>query len=225
MNNNRRYNAPARQRKSKWKKEHKIILVMIAALLVSVITSLTFAFVFMGTDPLINTFNDSHVACDVYETFNGTTKTDVVIQNTGDVQSYIRAAVVVTWMSEDGAKVTAQKPVAGTDYNIVYAGENGEATDWVLGADGYWYYTKPVNPRANANDPYPMTEVLIESCSLIDGVTPPEGFYLSVEIVASAIQSTPTTVVMDQWSSGVSGIAEDGTTLEIKQPTATEEGN
>lgn len=58
---------------------------------------------------------------------------------------------------------------------------------------------------------------MIDECKLLDSANVPDGYYLSVEIVASAIQSTPTTVVTENWGSGVSGIsATDGKTLIIK---------
>ena len=81
------------------------------------------------------------------------------------------------------------------------------ATNWEKGSDGYWYYKLPVNVGKE-------TEELIESCSLKDGITAPDGYYLSVEIVASSIQSTPPRVVTEQWDSGVSGV--NGSTLIIK---------
>ena len=39
---------------------------------------------------------------------------------------------------------------------------------------------------------------LIKECSVIDGKGP-EGYHLSVEILASAIQSEPSSVVAEQW--------------------------
>ncbi|MBQ8816693.1 MAG: hypothetical protein IJZ84_05375 [Lachnospiraceae bacterium] len=199
-----------RRRISGW----KILLnfvVAIGVFLGSFASIETLAYVFSHSTSVENTFTEAHVTCEVMETFNGTIKEDVYIQNTSNISSYIRAAVVVTWMSEDGTKVTAAKPVDDTDYVIKYADEyakeSGNATNWIKGSDGYWYYTVPVNAGG-------VTQNLIENCSLKEGVTPPDGFYLSVEIVASAIQATPTYVVTDQWSSGVSGV--NGTTLQIK---------
>ena len=74
------------------------------------------------------------------------------------------------------------------------------------GADGCWYYTVPVDVGDKTAD-------LIERY-----VTPSatqDGYYISVGIVASSIQSTPVDMVKKQWASGVSNV--NGTTLEIKQ--------
>lgn len=197
-----------RRRKPKYKKQQHLIIAIIA-ILCSIISCVSLAFLFTETNSIKNEFENAYVACQVLENgpdgkgeFDGQTKTNVRIKNTGDVQSYIRAAVVVTWMSEDQSKVTANKPQVGSDYSIAYTSNS----KWKKGADGYWYYTIPVNVGDETTN-------LIESC--VCNVIPPEGFYLSVEIVASSIQSTPDTVVKEQWKSGVSDVSE--TMLEIKQ--------
>ena len=206
-NNSGKHYIPAHRRRRAKRRKQQSLIIAIVAILCSIIACATIAFVFTSTKPLENTFTDAYVACDVLETFDGTTKTDVTIKNTGEVQSYIRAKVVVTWMSDDKTKVTALKPIDDTDYIITYADETNAATNWKKGSDGYWYYKLPVNVGKE-------TEELIESCSLKDGITVPDGYYLSVEIVASSIQSTPPRVVTEQWDSGVSGV--NGSTLIIK---------
>jgi hypothetical protein len=95
--------------------------------------------------------------------------------------------VVITWMSQDESTVYAATPVEGTDYTITYAQNNG----WVKGSDGYWYYTAPVAAGET-------TATLLESCTLTG--TAPEGYTLSVEIVASSIQSSPSEAVLEAWS-------------------------
>ena len=206
-NNSGKHYIPAHRRSRAKRRKQQSLIIAVVTILCSIIACATIAFVFTSTKPLENTFTDAYVACDVLETFDGITKTDVTIKNTGEVQSYIRAKVVVTWMSDDKTKVTALKPIDDTDYIITYADETNAATNWKKGSDGYWYYKLPVNVGKE-------TEELIESCSLKDGITVPDGYYLSVEIVASSIQSTPPRVVTEQWDSGVSGV--NGSTLIIK---------
>ena len=203
-NNEKRYVSPLRQRRSKDRKRH-ILTIALVSVICCIISGVTLAYVFTHTDPLENTFDPSKVSCQVLEgedghTFDGETKTNVKIQNTGQTDAYIRAAVVVTWMSEDKKTVTASVPQENTDYSITYAIGSG----WLKGADGFWYYTSPVAVDDN-------TKVLINDCHLLDTANIPEGFYLSVEIVASAIQSTPEYVVTQQWSSGVNSVGTDGT--------------
>ena len=175
----------------------KSILITSVALLLLVAVGTSLAYVFTKTDPVENRFDPSKVSCAVVEVVEkgdssentanvvqtGKSKTNVQIKNTGDTDAYIRAAVVVNWMSEDGTKVWATKPVAGEDkdYTISYNLSNG----WIDGGDGYYYYTQPV-------DPGDMTNNLITSAT--QNATGPKGtdgtqYYLSIEIVASAIQA------------------------------------
>ena len=103
---------------------------------------------------------------------------------------------MVTWKDAQG-NVYGQKPAEGRDYTMTMPTDTG----WAAGADGYWYYTSPV-----ANDS--STGVLIDRCALADGAAVPEGYGLSVEIIAEAIQSLPATTVADVWPVTV---AADGT--------------
>ena len=108
-------------------------------------------------------------------------------------------------MSEDGTKVWATKP-KDTEYSISY---NLKENGWFDGRDGFYYYSKAVSPTSPNN----LTDILISNAALMIGVTAPVGtdntqYYLSIEIVASAIQSTPASTVSDQW--GVT-VSDDGT--------------
>ena len=193
----------------------KFIIVTALALLLFVTVGSTLAYIFTKTEPVENTFNPSKVACAVVEDggapvtgdnkYIDAKKTNVKIKNTGDTTAYIRVAVIVNWMSADGSKVWAAKPTSDK-YTIKYIlGAYG----WLDGGDGYYYYSKPVAPKDS-------TSILIEEAKLNDGVTGPVGtdktqYYLSIEIVASAIQSTPTSVVTDQWLTGGNiAVGEDG---------------
>ena len=195
-------------------KKSIIITSVILLLLVSVGTTL--AYVFTETEPVENTFIPSRVSCAVVE--NGKepvsgslvnisdSKNNVQIQNTGDTDAYIRVAVTVNWMNADGTRVWAQKPIQNTDYTITY---NLSKDGWFDGGDGFYYYSKAVSPTSPNN----LTEILISNAALMSGVTAPVGtdntqYYLSIEIVASAIQSTPASTVSDQW--GVT-VSDDGT--------------
>ena len=169
----------------------------LATLLVSLVLVLgvavggTVAFLSTRTDSKENTFTPSKVTCEVTETFNKNVKSNVAVRNTGDTTAFIRAAINVTWMSNQDAAnqtVSAKVPVKDTDYSIKLA----DNTNWIQGADGYYYYKLPVNPQDS-------TEVLIEECKLQNNASVPDGYHLSVEIVASAIQSAPDSVVQSMW--------------------------
>lgn len=175
----------------------KSILITSVALLLLVAVGTSLAYVFTKTDPVENKFDPSKVSCAVVEVVEkgdssentanvvqtGKSKTNVQIKNTGDTDAYIRAAVVVNWMNEDGTRAWATKPVQGADYSISYnLNDNG----WVDGGDGYYYYTQPV-----ARDQ--LTDILITGATQLTAKGPVgtdnTQYYLSIEIVASAIQA------------------------------------
>jgi hypothetical protein len=184
----------------------KLIIIASVMLLLLATVGTTLAYIFTETKPVENTFNPSKVSCAVvekgYEPVSGEIqnisdiKSNVQIKNTGDTDAYIRVAVVVNWMDEAGTNVWATKPVEGADgdYTITYNLGNG----WVKGSDDYWYYTKSVPPTDGSN----LTDILIKNATQNkEGPKGTDGtqYYLSIEIVASAIQSTPETVVAEQW--------------------------
>ena len=172
------------------------VLVLLLAVAVGTLAWLT------AQDSVTNTFTPAHVTCTVEETFNGTEKTNVQIKNTSDIPAYIRAYIVVTWKDADDAddNVYGKLPVEGTDYTMTMS----SGTAWKKGSDGYYYYTSPVA----ADD---TTGVLISSCTEKTEKAP-AGYRLSVEIIAEAIQSVPTTTVGDVWGS-VASVDSNGTLI------------
>ena len=184
------------------KMTRKALILSIAATVVILATvGATLSYVFDIEGPIINIFRKSYVESEVVETVDSGVKKNVSIKNTGDVPAYIRATVIVNWMDSAG-NVSGVAPVAGRDYTINFDLSHG----WKKSSDGYYYFTRPVDPSAT-------TGVLVTSCTPVSGAAP-AGYGLSVEILGSAIQSKPTYAVNGSWSSGVSGIS--GTTLVIK---------
>ncbi len=203
------------------RKQNKKALTLLVCLVVLIAATVggTLAYLMISTQSVKNEFTPARVSCDVQETFNkdNLVKSNVQIRNTGNADAYIRAMVVITWKNDNG-EVYATVPQPNTDYVVEWnLTENG----WVKGDDGFYYYTKEVRPCTHVGDQRHsgcMTEVLISSCSPVSGKAPAE-YYLSVEIVASAIQSAPDSVVGKEWSNAkVSVTAKDGTlTVENKQ--------
>ena len=167
------------------------------ALVLCIAGGATLAFLTVTTPSLTNVFQYGHVTCKVDETFQDNVKTDVSIRNTGDTQSYIRVKLVFTWKDKDG-NVSAQ-PVKTGDYTLEL-----KEDDW-FEKDGYYYAKAPVAPDHN-------TPVLIESCTEV-AANAPDGYTLSLEILADAIQSTPTRAVEQAW--GVT-VDTDGLLKEVQ---------
>lgn len=202
----------------RWQKSKTMLVSLL--LIIGVTISGTLAYMVAGSGPVKNTFTPSEVTTAVAETVSGNIKSNVQIKNTGDTTAYIRAAVVITWQDAYG-NVLGEKPVAGTDYTISYnlASTQGKEC-WIGGEDGFYYWTSPVkSDDEDATNCY--TDILIERCEANkskdigtgeDAVT----YHLAVEIIGSGIQSVPTTVVKEVWSSGVAGVSDAGI-LTIKQ--------
>lgn len=193
----------------------KPAILLVSLLLMCIIAAGgTLAYICASTGLLTNRFVPSHVSCEVVEDpfLQGTSteKTNVKIHNTGNVEAYIRVALIVTWKDGEDGSVYGKRPVRDRDYSIELNTENG----WTLGTDGFYYYTVPVAPDdSDETTDSDMTGVLIQECTYLANA--PEGYTLNVEIIASAIQSQPPEVVTAQWASGVSGV--NGTTLVIKE--------
>ena len=101
---------------------------------------------------------------EITDTVEGFEKSDVKIRNTGNIDAYVRAAIVANWYGdkedgttgialgyskEDGsAFINSWKMVTGTTDN--YGGEftGLPGTNWVKGTDGYFYCTTRVAPGA-----------------------------------------------------------------------------
>lgn len=175
-----------------------ILLFAVTVLLATAVVGTTLAFLVDKTPPVTNTFQPVSVSCRVLEDFDtaANVKNNVSVQNTGEIPAYIRATVVVTWVSIESGNTYGGAPVAGVDYTVV-AGPEG----WVQDTNGFYYCTSPVAPGAS-------TPILLSAISPIAGQAP-EGYRLSVQIVASAIQADPAEAVTAVWS-GVT-VQENGT--------------
>ena len=159
----------------------QLLLMILLAAVLAFSAGGTVAFIMAKTDKIDNTFEPARVSCEVQESFNGNTKTDVAIENTSDIDAYIRAEVIITWQNENG-EVYGQMPAAGTDYAIDYGDiGTGISPKWVEGNDGFYYWTAPVAPDGFTGD-------LIESVEP-KGNNVPEGYSLCVEILGSAVQA------------------------------------
>jgi len=170
-----------------------VTVIVSTVLLVLACVGMTVAFIIDKTDPITNIFQPSTVSCEVNEknwTDGDTVKEEVVVVNTGDTDAFIRCAIVINWQNDAG-EVLGTAPVENTDYSLKLNLKN-----WTPGSDGYYYHKSEVSPEQT-------TEVLVRSCEVL-AAAPKDGYTLSVEILASAIQSSPETAVMDAWGATVS---------------------
>jgi len=174
--------------KTKWSIKQLALLLSIV-LIATVTAGGSLAYIFTQTQGLTNTFKPAEVTCQVNETFQDDVKSDVTIKNTGTAPAYIRAAIVVTWRDEQG-NIGPETPVLGTDYVLKTPMDEDTSNDGWFKIDDYYYHKAPVAAEGeDEDDTKDVTKVLINRCKLKEGVTAPEGYGLSVEIVADAIQA------------------------------------
>lgn len=151
----------------------KGILLLAAAMLILVCgVGGTLAYLVTQAGPVENEFTPGKVTSEVNENFNGTTKENVTIKNTGNVSAYIRAAIVVTWQDAQGN--TLPEAPGTDDYAISI-----NTSDWTQNG-GYYYYKAAVPADGSTTN-------LINSCSQTKPYD--DGRRLCVEIIGSAIQS------------------------------------
>lgn len=174
-----------------------VALVAILVLLCCAVAG-TVAYLVTSTGPVTNTFTPASVTTQVEEEFNGTTKSNVRIKNTGNIDAYIRTAVIVNWADAQGN--VSGTPVKDTDYvmdlNIV-TDEKPDAP-WFKGSDGY-YYCKTAVKSVKQDTKNCYTPVLIKSCIKATGAQAPAGYDLQVTILADGIQSVPADAVQQAW--------------------------
>lgn len=166
------------------------ILFMAIIMLIGAVVGSTVAFLVDKTGNVQNTFEYAKVSCEVTETFNGTSKSNVQITNTGTTDAYIRATYVVNWLDKDG-KIAASDP-EGYSYSL-NVNPDGK---WTKMGD-YYYYLTPVAPGKS-------TPESLLTCTVIYPVTENPEYTLSVEILATAIQSTPAKAVEEAWGVPIS---------------------
>lgn len=203
----------------RWPKWLPVVAAL--ALATAVTVGGTLAWLTAHTNSVTNTFTMGNVDPDVEESFDpdAGTKSEIKVTNNGSVEAYVRVALVFSW--RDGENVTpgqyengnqpngdivAGTPVEGTDYTFIPGSDK-----WVLGSDGYYYYTEPVGPGKTTDGSLCTIKVLPDSEKAKE-------YNLDVQVLADSIQSKPTGAVTTMWGSekggSVTGVDGNGN-LEI----------
>ena len=162
------------------------MLAILVVCLSAITIGTTLAVLIKTTDKVENTFERANVSCEIIETFDRETKTNVMVKNTSvedNVSGYIRVALIVNWEDEFG-NVHGTDPVAGVDYSISCGAE------WKQDTNGYYYWPNEVKPNE-------CTGIFIEECKPLKDA--PEGYTLVVDILTEIIQSNPVEAVKSAW--------------------------
>lgn len=166
------------------KTKKPVALVALLLLLCCTVAG-TLAYLVDKTPEVKNTFTPAHVSTAVDETFENGVKSDVKIQNTGDIPAYIRAAVIINWADKDGNVYGGAVPEKGTDYT-----EPVLQDGWIKVGD-YYYYTSAVPADGFTGTLFAPIKQLT-TCK-------DTNYGLQITILADGIQSVPDTVVKDVW--------------------------
>ena len=160
------------------------VLIIAVLLLLGAAVGSTVAFLTTKTKPVENSFEYAKVSCEV-------TGSQEII-NTGTTDAYIRATYVVNWLNKDGT-IAASVP-EGYSYDLT---ENPDSKWTYNPNDGYFYYWTPVAPGG-------FTAGSLLTCIVTKQPDNPQ-YILSVEILATAVQSTPASAVQEAWGVMPSG--------------------
>ena len=83
-----KYEARHLQRRHKRRSKKTGMLFLSLLLVATMMVGGTLAWLSTKSAPITNTFLPSHVSCSVAEEFNGTTKSNVNVTNTGDIDAF-----------------------------------------------------------------------------------------------------------------------------------------
>lgn len=176
----------------------KAALILSLCLIFALAVGTTLALLTANTDPVTNTFTAAKSKITIEEKTDDGIKSEICVKNEGTATSYVRVKLVMNWVDGNG------KVVSGGNLPEVAL---KEGSDWFLGTDGIYYYTKPVAPTgqtSNLLDGNPITQR-----------NAPEGCHLEVTVLAESIQAAPSKAVTDSW-----GVRVDNNGY-LTQPTTT----
>ena len=174
----------------KWSGNKAVALFVLTIVLAVAAVGSTVAYIVTKTGEVTNTFTPPNLDIEINVANNE-------IENAGDVPVYVRAAIVANWVDEDGT-------ILSTQPSVTYSINAG----WEQGSDGFYYYTGIVPAHSNNT-----VALLAEDGITVNG-TAPSGYTLQVQVLSSAIQTTPTEAVINGWTA-VIGVDPDTGKLTI----------
>ena len=152
-------------RKKSGRSRRPLLLLASLVLLLALAVGGTVAWLNTSSGPVTNTMTPGNVPITINETFNGATKSEVSVTNNGNIDAYIRVAIVANAVDAEGNVVAGNKPV----YTI-------NTANWQE-LDGYYYYKGAVAPDGTTKELFtkPVTvtggelNILAESIQVLGG--------------------------------------------------------
>ena len=163
-------------------------LLLSLLLIVTMAVGGTVAYLVTHSGPIQNSFKPSFVDCEVKESFNGTTKSKVNVQNTGDTEAYIRVKLVTYRVNDKGQHIGGVAEIPSFEPGV----------NWKE-VGGYYYYTQPVAPGES-----PATYLIGTPGITLVTYDDADGGKQVIEVMAEAIQSGPADAVGQSWGVSIS---------------------
>ena len=119
----------------------------------------------VSNDKVTNSMVPGNVPIEIVEQKDGTIKKSITIKNTGNIDAYIRVAVVANKVDKDGNITIGTAPTLNL------------GKDWQPLSDGYYYYKGTVAPKASTTSLGSIdftdaeVNILAESIQVLGGVT------------------------------------------------------
>lgn len=174
----------------RWNKSTVAVCFILILTLVLSTVGMTIAWFIDSTDSIVNTFVPGKVAFNIEENFsNGDeVKKDVKFKNTGNIDAYIRVALVPIWRDNDGEGTGL---TADGTYLIDWPYDFN--TNWFKGDDGYYYCKTPIKPGE-------YSPVLVAECSVASGLNEEySGKSFELQVITSATQAKNTAAAEEVW--------------------------
>lgn len=152
-------------RKKSGRSRRPLLLLVSLVLILALAVGGTVAWLNTSSGPVTNTMTPGQVPITIKETFDGTTKSGVTVTNTGNIDAYIRVAIVANAVDAEGNIIAGTAP----SYTI-------NETNWQY-LDGYYYYKGAVAPDGTTKELFtkPVTvtggelNILAESIQVLGG--------------------------------------------------------
>lgn len=171
-----------------WHSGKPATLLVSLLLIFGVVACGTLAYIFVSSVLLNNSLKVVSVSSEVVESFDGTTKSNTKIKNTGDIDAWIRVAIVPTWEVYESSQYKAVNESASlSDLNISI-----NTSNW-FEKNGFYYCKTKIPPNQS-------TPALINSASVRNNsVGYQAGYHMNLQILCEAIQAEPETTVTNAW--------------------------
>lgn len=178
-------------------KSIRIFYIVLCVIILVTVSPTVSAYMLKRTSVVNNEFVPAYVTCQLHEVFENNAKTSIQVENTGNIEAYIRLRVLSYWQDSKGNAVAIDRdPPSITPDSSTWIEDTTGSRDTV----NTFYCKVPIA----AGDKTPEllssgTSITLETMTKTDDSGVVYVYNQVVEIIAEAIQSKPTSAVEDSW--------------------------